>query len=69
MKTQTAGFRPNPAKYVWQSSAWMLNLCICDKYQNHMYSKTCVKWPPSKRPKIGFQDHLLLDAGKKYRAA
>ena len=24
------------------------------------YSKTCVKWPLSKRPKIGFQDQLLL---------
>ena len=31
-----------------------------------MYSKTCVKWPLSKRPKIGFQDQLLLNAGKKY---
>ena len=31
-----------------------------------MYSKTCVKWPLSKRPKIGFQDQLLLNAGQKY---
>ena len=23
-----------------------------------MYSKTCLKWPLSKRPKIGFQDQL-----------
>ena len=30
------------------------------------YSKTCVKQPPSKRPKIGFQDQLLLNAGQKY---
>ena len=30
------------------------------------YSKTCVKRPLSKRPKIGFQDQYLLDAGKKY---
>ena len=30
------------------------------------YSKTCVKWPLSKRPKIGFQDQLLLNAGQKY---
>ena len=32
----------------------------------HMYSKTCVKQPPSKRPKIGFQDQLSLNAGQKY---
>ena len=30
------------------------------------YSITCVKWPLSKRPKIGFQDQLLLNAGQKY---
>ena len=31
-----------------------------------MYSKTCVKQPLSKRPQIGFQDQLLLNAGQKY---
>ena len=31
------------------------------------YSKTCVKWPLSKRPKNGFQDRLSLNAGQKYR--
>ena len=31
-----------------------------------IYSKTCVKRPLSKRPKIGCQDHLLLDACQKY---
>ena len=31
-----------------------------------MYSKTCVKGPLSKRPKIGFQDKLSLNAGQKY---
>ena len=30
------------------------------------YSKICVKQPLSKRPKIGFQDQLLLNAGQKY---
>ena len=30
------------------------------------YSKTCVKQPLSKRPKIGFQDQLLLNAGQLY---
>ena len=31
-----------------------------------MYSKTCVKRPLSKRPKIGFQDLLSLNAGQNY---
>ena len=31
-----------------------------------VYSKTGTKWPPSKRPKIGSQDQLSLNAGKKY---
>ena len=31
-----------------------------------LYSKTCVKWPLSKRSKIVFQDQLLLNAGQKY---
>ena len=31
-----------------------------------IYSKTCVKWPLSKRPKIGFHDQLSLYAGQKY---
>ena len=30
------------------------------------YSKTCVKWPLSKRLKIGFQDRLPLNADQKY---
>ena len=28
------------------------------------YSKTCVKWPLSKRPKIGLKDQLLLNEGQ-----
>ena len=30
------------------------------------YSKTCLKQPLSKRPKIGFQEQLSLIAGQKY---
>ena len=30
------------------------------------YSKTCLKRPLSKIPKIGFQDLLSLNAGQKY---
>ena len=36
------------------------NVTIC------LFSKTCVKWPLSKRPKIDSQDQLLLNAGQKY---
>ena len=45
----------------------------CDIWANQLdsgtysiYSKTCVKQPLSKRPKIGFQDLLSLNAGQKY---
>ena len=31
-----------------------------------LYSKTCVNQPLSKRPIIGFQDELSLNAGQKY---
>ena len=30
------------------------------------YSKTCVRQPLSKRPKVGFQDQLSLKVGRKY---
>ena len=30
------------------------------------YSKTCLKRPLSRRPKIGFQDQLSLNTGQKY---
>ena len=33
---------------------------------NNIYIKTCVKRPLSKRPKIGFQNQLPLNAGQKY---
>ena len=34
--------------------------------KSFIYSNTCVNWPLSKRPKIGFQDQLSLNAGQKY---
>ena len=39
-------------------------LCYCS--MRSTYSKTCVKRPLSKRPNIGFQDQLSLNAGRKY---
>ena len=31
-----------------------------------IYSKTCLKRPLNRKPKIGFQDGLSLNAGQKY---
>ena len=39
--------------------------CI-KNFPHARYSKTCAKRPLSKRPKIGFQDQLSLNAGQKY---
>ena len=41
-------------------------LLACNIPVKCMYSKTRVKWPLSKRPKIGFQNQLLLNASQKY---
>ena len=38
----------------------------CSDLSTRIYSKACVKLPLSKRPKDGFQDRLLLNAGLKY---
>ena len=35
-------------------------------FVSSQYSKTCVQRPLSKRPQIGFQDQLSLNAGQKY---
>ena len=31
-----------------------------------VFSKSCLKWPPKTKTKIGFQDRLSLNAGQKY---
>ena len=41
-------------------------LFIQQCFTNGIYSKTCVKWPLSKRLQIGFQDQLSLNEGLKY---
>ena len=45
--------------------------CIFCKYKKkqELYSKTCLKRPLSKRPKIGFQDLLSLNAGQREHSA
>ena len=40
-------------------------VCVLNRYF-HIYSKTCLKRLLSKRPQIGFQDQLSLNAGQKY---
>ena len=46
-------------KNVWVLIGWPADLDL-------HYSNTCVKRPLTKRPKIGFQDQLSLNAGHKY---
>ena len=58
---------------VWYLIVSIPDLCTLTYFVAHLfgtfvtgYSKTCVKGPLSKRPKIGFQDHLSLNADQKY---
>ena len=41
-------------------------LVYCAHFQYLDYSKTCLKYPSKRRPKIGFQYRLSLNAGQKY---
>ena len=51
-----------PLVYIGNITKWYFS----QLRKMYTYSKTCVKRPLSKRPKIGFQDQLLLNAGQKY---
>ena len=51
--------------YIWENPPEYKGLTD-DNTPDDKYSKTCVKRPISKRPQIGFQDQLLLNAGQKY---
>ena len=52
---------------VWRIQQLLFACCFLKKIKESLtYSKTCVNWPLSKRPKIGFKDQLLLNAGQKY---
>ena len=46
--------------------AWSGTVVDRHRLKVRLYGKTCVKRPLSKRPKIGFQDQLSLNAGQKY---
>ena len=41
-------------------------ISLCSRAQYLRYSKICLKQPFKRRPKIGFQDPLSLNAGQKY---
>ena len=57
----------NDADRTTQADQHFLTIWIChESLVLIAYSKTCVKRPLSKRPKIGFQDQLLLNPGQKY---
>ena len=64
----------NMHTWVVRISAVITDMCRCfhnakkklEIFGSCIYSKTCVKRPLSKRPKNGFQDKLLLNAGHKY---
>ena len=43
-----------------------VNATKVDGRVRDIYSKTCLKRPLSKGPKMAFQDQLLLNAGQKY---
>ena len=43
-----------------------ISLKVNSYYMIYKYSKTCVKWPLSKRLKFGFQDQFSHNAGQKY---
>ena len=51
---------------IWDDFPQKVPLFQLQFYRSKIYSKTSVKWPLSKRPKIGFQDRLSLNAGQKY---
>ena len=56
-------------KKIFMTERHNLHISTCDPLKfkiGNYYSKTCVKRPLSKRPKIGFQDQLSLNAGQKY---
>ena len=50
--------------------AFVLSRSLHSLFSPHLqqttYSKTCVKRPLSKRPKVGFQHQLSLNVGQKY---
>ena len=54
----------------WNNRAMVWGICCIKLHykvkMDKLYSKTCLKLPLSKRPKIGYQDQLLLNAGQKY---
>ena len=58
---------PNCSTLWWYSrKIWKKSYFEKVQQTTKKHSKTCVKWPHSKRPKIGLQEQLSLNAGQKY---
>ena len=49
--------------HIFCNNSFITDHCISEG--RFLYSKTCVKRPFSKIPKLGFQDQLLHNAGQK----
>ena len=69
MLQKLSEFHQNPFLYSlhWQFVNSRLQRFFIDilVLMHIIYSKTCVNRPLSKRPKIGFQGQILLNAGQK----
>ena len=53
--------------YLCQPMRFVCTFCICVSLDfTPKYSKTCLKSPLKRRPKIGFQARLSFNAGQKY---
>ena len=52
--------------WVFMKRDKILKYECCSVVNVFKYSRTCLKWTLSKRPYIGFQDQISLNAGQKY---
>ena len=61
-------YRLMQVKSIAECSKWSILLYFRPSLSYHLSLRSlfCLFWPLSKRPKIGFQDQLLLNAGQKY---
>ena len=62
-KSVTVGWKATSNQISW---GWGFIVVFCSLVVPFNYSKTCVKRPLSKRPKIGFLDQLLHNTGQMY---
>ena len=56
----------SPLNYTEGSPILIVSICMGKSIRIQRVKPECVELPLSKRPQIGFQDQLSLNAGKKY---